>query len=220
MKFAVSRPSRSFGLRLQFAYGLTYSGLLRFTLAQISLYAPSVSPLRLCLCRLLLVAYRAAPVRKFAHPRRKIGAHLLKRPHLAATLRRIQAHKHRLWLCCSFCNKKLLTPFGHLGFFCLSGKSFITLSLSFTIALIYSGFRPFEKSASWISLSAQSCISAFRNLSVSCASNDFRLFGVPLRFSLREIRYRNFLLGQYILISILLFRLNENIFTIDFKKIF
>ena len=82
------------------------------------LYAPSVSPLRLCLCRLLLVAYRAAPVRKFAHPRRKIGAHLLKRPHLAATLRRIQAHKHRLWLCCSFCNKKLLTPFGLIVTFC------------------------------------------------------------------------------------------------------
>ena len=29
LKFAVSRPSRSFGLRLQFAYGLTYSGFLR-----------------------------------------------------------------------------------------------------------------------------------------------------------------------------------------------
>ena len=82
--------------------------------------ASEALPLPALACRL-----PAAPVRKFAHPRRKIGAHLLKRPHLAATLRRIQAHKHRLWLCCSFCNKKLLTPFGLIVTFCSDKLNYI-----------------------------------------------------------------------------------------------
>ena len=37
--------------------------------------------------------------------------------HLAATLRRIQAHKHHLRFCCSFCKKNPLTPTAYREFF-------------------------------------------------------------------------------------------------------
>ena len=37
--------------------------------------------------------------------------------HLAATLRRIQAHKHHLRFCCSFCKKNSLTPSAYREFF-------------------------------------------------------------------------------------------------------